>query len=279
MATNTENDRTGPVALLNEYKHIVLRRRVLQTLTGGVKIRKAPYYIHIIQLIFWVFPLLVSVPVIILDALRVWNSYYLALAYGCVMGAAVMVLSVISVCVRYHHSHTSVAKFGRRDHAGARLDDEESIDFESCLDFETFEFIFSQKKTHSLILHLFICGLVSFVGCFILLPSIMLEALHIAGVVIVSIIGWLTMCSVQYSLNIAAPHEVATYRPTDPLEIKFLTRPFYVLTIAAITIPVRYVWNHQSCNKHVYVTPSRTQIFYQSFSLFKITSFTETFCY
>ncbi len=223
------------VPLLNQYKHALLRRRLLQTLTGGLKIRRAPWYIHLIQLTLWIAPFVIALPFIVVSALHLWNEYYLALIYGFINGLSVLLLEIIGVTIRCRRQH---ADNGVGD---AQLDDEDSVDFtlESCCSFETFDFIFARKKLHSLILHPFISGLVSFSACFILQPSIMLETLHIAGVVTVSIIGWYTLCSAHYSLIVSPPHEIATYRPTDPLDLKFVTRPFYIVAIAAIFIPLR----------------------------------------
>ena len=222
------------VPLLNEYKHALLRRRLLQTITGGVKIRRAPWYIHLIQLSLWIIPLVIALPLTIISALRLWNEYYLALIYGTMQGLSVLLLEMIGVIIRYRHPRMV-------NNGDTQLDDEESIDFTlgSCCTFETYDFIFTHKKLHSLLIHPLISGLVSFSASFILQPSIMLESLHIAGVVIVSVIGWYTLCSAHYSLSVLPPHETATYRPTDPLDFRFITRSFYIVAIAAIFIPLR----------------------------------------
>ena len=232
--TDHRGSPASNVPLLNQYKHALLRRRLLQTLTGGLKLRQAPRYIHLIQLTLWTAPFLIALPFIVISALHLWNSYYLALIYGFTLGLAVLVLEIIGVIVRYRQQHAVNV-------GDAQLDDEESIDFvlESCCTFETFDFIFAHKKLHSLILHPFISGLVSFSACFVLQPSIMLESLHIAGVVVVSIIGWYALCSAHYSLSVSPPRETATYQPTDPLDLRFITRPFYIVAIAAIFIPLR----------------------------------------
>lgn len=233
--TDHRNAPASNVPLLNQYKHALLRRRLLQTLTGGLKLHRAPWYIHLIQLTLWTAPFFIALPFVVISAHRLWNNYYLALIYGFTQGLAVLLLEIIGVIVRCRQQH-AVNNIG-----DAQLDDEESIDFalESCCTFETFDFIFARKKLHSLILHPFISGLVSFSACFILQPSIMLESLHIAGVVIVSTIGWYTLCSAHYSLSVSPPHETATYRPTDPLDLRCITRPFYIVAIAAIFIPLR----------------------------------------
>ena len=232
--TEYHNSPATNVPLLNQYKHALLRRRLLQTLTGGLKLRRAPWYIHLIQLTLWVAPFLTALPFIILSALYLWNNYYLALIYGSIQGLSVLLLEFIGVSIRCRQQHADIV-------GGTQLDDEESVDFtlESCCSFETFDFIFTYKKLHSHILHPLISGIVSFSACFILQPSVMLESLHIIGVIVVSVIGWYTLCSAHYSLSVSPPHETATYWPTDPLDLRFITRPFYIVAIAAIFIPLR----------------------------------------
>lgn len=241
IASSFGGHRDSPpsnVPLLNQYKYALLRRRLFQTLTGGLKIRRAPWYIHLIQLTLWIAPFVTALPFIIISALHLWNDYYLALIYGFLQGLTVLLLEIVGVIVRYRQRRHADNVVGDTD-----LDDEESIDIvlELCCTFETFDFIFARKKPHSLILHPFISGLLSFSACFILQPSIILESVHgdIVEVIAISIIGWYALCSAHYSLSVSPPHETATYRPTDPLELRFVTRPFYIVAIAAIFIPLR----------------------------------------
>ena len=221
-----------PIPLLNEYKHALVRRRFLQTLTGGLKIRGGPpWYVHLIQLTLWVAPLLLCAPFIVLEAWEIWNCYYLALVYACVMGLYATLLEVVGVCVRHYHPPAV-------ETAAQALDDEGSINLNSCI--ERFDFIFGRKKVHSLLLHPVLSGVLSFAGCVLLFPQVMLAVMHPVGVVVVFIVGWCVLCSSLYSLAVSAPLEPATYRPADPLELKYLSRPFYVLAVAACFIATRY---------------------------------------
>ena len=233
--SHTDNSPTALVPLLNQYKHALARRRLLETLTGGLKLRRAPWYIHLIQLTLWIAPFIIALPFIIISTPHLWNEYYVAVIYGFIQGTSVLSLEIIGAIIRYRCLNIDNAG------ADAQLDDEESVDFTpgSCCTSETFDFIFARKRLHSLILHPLISGLVAFSACFLLQPSIMLESLHVAGVVVVSVIGWYTFCSAHYSLGVAPPHEMATYRPTDPLDLRFVTRPFYIVAIGAIFIPLR----------------------------------------
>ena len=240
MAKNTKDvkpltaavmaDQTS-APLLNKYKLGLLRRRILQVITGGLNIRRAPCSAHVIQLCLWLSPLLIAIPFVIVDALGLWSPYYTALVYAVTIGLYSLLLEICVVIVRLLKGgvFTSVQSD----------DEQDGILFTSLCDRAAIDFIFSKKHIHSLIIHPFITGLLSFAGCFLLLPSVLLQSLHVAGVVFVFSIGWYAQCSALYSLCVSAPSELAVYRPTDTLELRFVTRPFYIITIAAIFIGVR----------------------------------------
>ncbi len=105
------------------------------------------------------------------------------------------------------------------------------------------DFIFSTKRLHSLFLTPLVAGLLSFATCHLLLPSVLLESLPVTGVVVVSLLGWASGCIACYSLWVRAPSEVAVYRATDPLELRFITRPFYIIALAVAFIVIRYIHN------------------------------------
>ncbi len=89
-------DVIGPVPLLNHYKYDLLRRRMLAVITGGLNIRRAPWLLHFIQIVLWVSPFLLSVPFVVVDALKLWNQYYIALVYAIVM---VLFSLTLELCV------------------------------------------------------------------------------------------------------------------------------------------------------------------------------------
>lgn len=68
----------------------------------------------------------------------------------------------------------------------------------------------------------------------------MLENLPVVGVVVASLLGWVTGSIACHSLCVRAPSEVAVYRATDPLDLRFITRPFYIISLAVAFIVVRY---------------------------------------
>lgn len=198
-------------------------------------VRRAPWFIHIIQAVLWLLPLIMSAPFIILDVLELWNQYFLACVYGCVVGITVLLEGISVFFIRRYLGHTNL------EQSRVQFDDEnETVEIPSFCSAETIEFIFSLKSKSSLFLHSLASGLLSFVGCFLLLPTILQETLHISFAVIVFVIGWFTLCSAHYSLSTHVPPETAVYRHTDILGLRSYYRPFYFLALGSVLIPVRY---------------------------------------
>lgn len=220
------------VPLLNNYKHGLLRRRLLQTILGGARIRKVPWHVHLIQVGLWVFPLCLSIPFIALDGVNLWSKYLLALIYGSSVGVVDLVEGLVVHMLRWRQRTANLNT--------NELDEEEDeIEIRTCCGMDYISFIFSPKSLFSVLLHPFVSGVFAYAGFFLLLPNVLLESLPIAGVVVVSWFGWYTVCSAHYSLSTRAPPETAVYRPTDPLELKFLNRPFYIFLIGSIFILLR----------------------------------------
>ncbi len=228
---------SGPIPLLNEYKHGLTRRRLLQTATGGLSLRRLPWFIHLSQSSLYTAPLLLGLPFVVLDVLHVWNPHYLAVLYGCLVSLVMLALAMTGVCVR--RRGTSITGVETTDVQVGDDEEEDVMEFTSCFSLETFKFIFAQKKSHSVLLHPLTSGLVAFTGCFMLLPSVVGDAMPVGGVVVVCVLGWATLCNALYSLSVGPPPEMATYRPTDPLELRAHMRPFYVLVLAAAFFTIR----------------------------------------
>lgn len=221
------------VPLLNSYKHGLLRRRLLQTILGGTRIRKVPWHIYLVQAGLWVLPLCLSIPFIVLDGLDLWSEYLVALVYGCTLGVIVLVEGLVVYLYRWRQQQRTDLNVFEFD------DEQEEVEIVTCCGMDFIEFVFSPKRLFSVLLHPFVSGLFSYVGFFMLLPNIMQESLPIIGVVVVSLLGWFTVCNAHYSLLVRPPSETAVYRPTDPLKLKFLNRPFYILLLGSIFILLR----------------------------------------
>ena len=121
--------------LLNEYKYGLAARRALQTFTGGLKLQKVPCYLHIIQVISWFLPLLISTP--FHGVVFVWNSpYYLGIAYGVLSSVVVFLLNVIVWWVLHKN----------RDEIDTRDEEEEEEILSSCWSIQTVRFLFHQSR-------------------------------------------------------------------------------------------------------------------------------------
>lgn len=193
-------------------------------------VRKVPWFVHIVQVMLWLLPLILSAPFIIVDGLRLWNQYFLAIVYGCVVGASVIMEEVLVLLFRRHFGLERRVQFD---------DENEEVDIPSFYSVETIDFIFSYKSKPSLVLHPIASGLLSFVSCFLLLPTILQETLHYSLVVIVFVIGWLTFCGALYSLSTRVPSETAIYRPVDLLGLRYYHRPLYIIALGSVFILTR----------------------------------------
>lgn len=230
-----QEGESGPIPLLNQYKHGLTRRRLLQTATGGLRLRRLPCHVHLVQLFLYSFPLLSGLPFIVLDLTHVWSPYYLATVYGCLIGMLTLASAIAQMCIG-HHKASSVEGRSVEPRVGDG-EEEDAVDDISCFSLDTF--IFAPKKIHSVLIHPLTSGLLAFGGCFVLLPSVVGEAVPLGGVVVVCVLGWTTLCNALYSHTVSPPPEPVAYRPTDPLELKFLMRPSYVMALAAVFIIVR----------------------------------------
>ena len=226
------------VPLLNGYKHGLATRRLLQTVTGGLKLQKAPCYIHLLRLSIYLSPLVFAIPFIIVDSVGVWNEYYLAFVYAFIYTLTVFALR-ISVYCAMKCTHAEGDNYPQSDR---QFNNDNTIEGTSCCSYSTLFFIFHSKSIVSLFLHsLVVCGLLSFTSSFILLPRVLTEHLPLPGAVVVCITGWLVTCGAHYSLNVNQPHETAVYRPTDLLGLEPLMRPVYLIFCATAIIAVRFV--------------------------------------
>lgn len=226
-------EHTVVVPLLSSYKHSLLRRRLFQVVLGGARVRRVPWYIHFVQGLLWILPLAFAVPFIIVDAHRLWNPYFLALVYACIVGVCVLVEGLVVVLLRWQWRH----RVGETPQYDDELDE---VEIPSCFGLETVDFVFSRKRLSSVLLHPLVSGLLSFCSLFTLLPTVMKESLPTAGVVVVSLLGWFAFGMAHYSLAVRAPPETAVYRPVDPLELKFVNRPTHLLLICIVIIVLRY---------------------------------------
>ena len=237
------------VPLLSSYKHGLVRRRLLQTLTGGVRLQRSSCSAHLFQFLLFFAPVFLAAPFIILDiTLDAWSEYYLSLVYSCTVSLVAFGLRFAETSVRWRKE--ARVESAERDNAlpsSEHFGDEEGTEVGSCCSYTTVRYLVHPKNATSLFLHsLLVTGLLSFASSLLLLPRVLNKHLPVAAAVVVGCLGWLASCVAHYSLNVSSPPEPATYRPTDRLKLRPLMRPTYIISIAATFIPVRYATIIQS---------------------------------
>ena len=215
--------------LLNEYKYGLMVRRLLQSLTGGVKLQKGlPLYVYLIQWLLWLLPVLLSVPLIGISF--VWNGYYLGIIYGVIMGTVLIVTNTI-IGILIHMNSLR--------HSDGTLIDEDDPDISTYND--AINFIFAPKHPLNIFVHSVVSGLTAFSVFIIFDIPVLLSFLPIPLVVIVVPSGWLTMCISHYSLLVHPPYEMSVYRSyhQDTLQLKFITRSFHIMLTGIIYLILR----------------------------------------
>ena len=212
---------------LNEYKYTLARRRILQTITGGVRIQSLPIPLHILQWLLWILPLAISVPFIATGNL--WNPYYSGLTYATLCG--LLTLS-ITCTVKFIYWKSSTPQLLSIDEEDSTI----SITFCGALNL-----IFPQKNWLDIIVHTISSGLTCFSSLTLLNVFVMKGALPIPAVVIVFIAGALALCTGHYSLVATPPNEISIYRQChlDRLHLNYLRRPLYVVLIGILFVVLR----------------------------------------
>ena len=212
--------------LLNEYKYGLFLTRLAQTVTGGLKIQRVPYYVHIIQWLLWLLPFIIALPLI--GSSFAWNGYYLATLYGTIN---CFIVFITSTAIRLVNFKT---KYYRDDDSNI-----EDTDFSHC--YQVMHFIFASKYLVNIIAHALISGLTCFAGFILLDIPVLLEYLPIPAIVVVVIFGWTALSIGHYSLLVRPPHEIMIYRAPhqDRFQLRFIRRPIYIVILGVVFVILR----------------------------------------
>ena len=231
-------DAVQSVPLLSSYKHGLVARRIFQTATGGLKLRRSLCCLNLLQLLVYLAPLALAVPFLTLDALGVWREHYLALVYVFIHTLAVFTLRLCVHCsTRGLEGGNPTNQSELQHHDG----EDDALEITSC--HSALSFVCHSQHVVSLVLHsLLVSPLLSLTSSYILLPRVLTHHLPLSGAVVVGVVGWLVTCGVHYSLSVNRPHETAIYRPTDLLNLGPVTRPAYFITCATIIITLRLLY-------------------------------------
>ena len=228
------------IPFLNEYKLVFFWKRFIQTLLGGPKLRlgyDAPVYVYINQVALFILPFVLGGLVTLLVELEAVPWYIGVYIHGTLMVLYVLSAQSISLFAQ-KRSSAGVSRIGTLQNV---LAEEDEVEFDSCLDGETFKFIVPIKKWKiNIVVHALISGAMCGLGLWFLLPSTLHLLFHSVGAtVIIFIFGWFTLCVAQYPLTTTGPTEPATYRTTDTYEVMPLLRAFYVLVLFAVHLTWR----------------------------------------
>lgn len=214
--------------LITEAKYLVTKKRVFQTITGGIKWfgYDIPWFTVTLQIVLWIFPLAIGVPFVLLAEFFSEAKFYFAIGYGVVMGLLVAGLEILPFTCR----NQSLVVIFQQD------DDEDSIDLSGgCWRKELANFIFATRKWYMLLLHPFLSA-VLFGSIFVpLLPESLNDVFPIAVMVILLPFVWLTLLIGSYSVISKPPSaEPAIYTGTTPTWLTVLMRPSHVIIAASL---------------------------------------------
>lgn len=218
--------------LLNEYKYTLTRRRVLQTLTGGIKLRTGiPYPIHAIQWLLWILPLIITAPFMI--SAMYWNVYYIALIGSFLCGLLTLGIGItVKIILRKSHQVPSYYD-----------DDEEdnSEDIRSLFSVAALVLIFSQRNWIDIIIHAVSSTVLCYSSIVLLDLFTLIDIISLPATPFVFIAGSVALCTSHYSLLVQVPIEISIYRQIhqDRLHLSYLRRPAYIVFTCIVFVSLR----------------------------------------
>lgn len=213
--------------LITEAKYSVFKKRVFQTITGGIKWLgyNIPWFAVASQVVLWISPIVVAVPFVLMAELIDEAKFYFAIGYGVVMGLLVGGLEILPLTCR----NQSLVVVFQQD------DDEDSVDFSGgCWRKEMDNFIFAARKWYILLLHPFLSAALSGSMFIPLLPGSLNDVFPLAVVIILLPLVWLTLLIANYSIVAQPPAEPAVYTPTTPAWLGVLMRPSHVIIATSL---------------------------------------------
>ena len=220
---------------INDYKLQFFQRRFRQTLCGGLRLcLGAPCYVYLYQIIVFVWPVLIGAMFTGFTEFDILKDN-LCYLYGGLMSLTVICIHVLRMFLTRHSSE------GRKQSKHNILAEDDEIEFISCCDRETFEFIFPAKtQVFNIFLHGIFSGVLCGLSFLYLLPStIQKTSFNTGATIVLCLFGWLTLCIANHSLTVQPPPEIAIFRSLDNLGLLSLMRPFYVGVITVIGILAR----------------------------------------
>nr|XP_056706212.1 pecanex-like protein 4 [Euleptes europaea] len=229
------------VPLMGYHKRAFVLRRLAQTFLGGPRLmlgQSAPSYVFVHQILLFLVPWALGGVCSLLYQLGVLEDFETALLSGALMLAAATVIQGTSLVERRRRA--SAQRVPKHN----PLMDEEVWEFSSCLGSETVAFLIPGKKhiIFNVIGHSIISAVLCSSATCYLLPSRLTSLFHgnIGVCVAIFVLGWLTVCVVEYALIVNTPPETAAFQATDDNEIMPLLRPSYVFLFVAVDLADRF---------------------------------------
>ena len=220
--------RRDVAPLITEAKYSVTKKRIFQTITGGIKWLgyDVPWFAVASQIVLWIFPLAIAVPFVLLAEFFSETKFYFSIGYGVVMGLLAAGLEILPLTCR----NQSIVVAFQQD------DDEDSIDFSGgCWRKELDNFIFTTRKWYMLLLHPVLSAVLSGVMFVPLLPGSISDVFPLGVVIILLPLVWLTLLIANYSVTAHPPSaEPAVYTTTTSKWLAVLMRPSHMIIAASL---------------------------------------------
>lgn len=219
--------------LITEAKYSVCKKRVFQSITGGIKWLgyNIPWFAAASQIVLWIFPLVIAVPFVLLAEFFSEAKFYFAVGYGVMMCLLVAGLEILPLTCR----NQSLVVVFQQD------DDEDSVDFSGgCWRKELDNFIFATRKWYMLLLHPLLSAILSGAMFIPLLPGSLNDVFPLVVMIILLPFLWLTLLIASYSVVAQPPSaEPAVYMATTPAWLAVLMRPSHVIIAASLYYVLR----------------------------------------
>ena len=225
--------------LVNSYKLLFLRARILQTLLGGLRLLfsyPVPWYIYFLQMICYLMPWMCGGFAVLLYELGILNITISCTLGGLLLTLSTAVLHIVSLkCSDIQHTNQHRRK--------NMLSEDDEINFESCLSANTLQFLVPAKNSFFVIvLHSTVAGLVCGLAVQFSCPTLLGEVFNtrIAVATVLHVLTWVSVCCGLNVLNVTSTPEVATYRTDHNLVLTPMSRSFYLIIPLILQFVYRY---------------------------------------